>query len=76
MPGLTFTAQEGLELLRKAAGRRRRAAATWRTLADAAATERQRQERLDWADQEDRLGLMLERMAEEEAERIRSEGGA
>lgn len=40
------------------------------------ATERQRQERLDWADQEDRLGLMLERMAEEEVERIRSEGGA
>ena len=32
------------------------------------ATERQRQERLDWADQEDRLGLMLERMAEEEVE--------
>lgn len=76
MPGLTFTPQEGLERLRNAAGRRRRAAATWRTLADAAATERQRQERLDWADQEDRLGLMLERMAAEEAERIRIGGGA
>lgn len=76
MPGLTFTPQEGLERLRKAAGRRRRLAATWRTLADAAATERERQERLDWADQEDRLGLMLERMAAEEAERICAGGGA
>lgn len=76
MPGMTFTAQEGLEGLWKAAGRHRRAAATWRTLAETAATERQRQERLDWADQEDRLGLMLERMAAEEAERIRIGGGA
>lgn len=75
MPGMTFTAQEGLEGLWKAAGRHRRAAATWRTLAETAATERQRQERLDWADQEDRMAMALERMAEQEAARI-AEGAA
>lgn len=72
MPGLTFTAQEGLERLWKATVRRRRAAATWRTLAETAATERQRQERLDWADQEGRMAKALERMAEHEAARILS----
>lgn len=73
MPGLTFTPQEGLERLRNAAGRRRRAAATWRLLAEAADTEARRQERLRWADAEDRMGLLLEvqaiALAEEMADR-------
>lgn len=73
MPGMTWTSQELLAGLEKAAGRRRAAAATWRVLAEAADTEARRQERLRWAEAEDRMGLLLEgqaiALAEEMAER-------
>lgn len=76
MPGMTWTPQEVLARLEKAAGRRRAAAATWRVLAEAADTEARRQERLRWAEAEDRMGLLLEgqaiAMAEEMAERTRT----
>lgn len=76
MPGMTWTSQELLAGLEKAAGRRRAAAATWRVLAEAAATEARRQERLRWAEAEDRMGLLLEgqaiALAEEMAERTRT----
>ena len=49
MPGMTWTPQEVLARLEKAAGRCRAAAATWRVLAEAADTEAKRQERLRWA---------------------------
>lgn len=63
MPGMTWTPQEVLARLEKAAGRRRAAAATWRVLAEAADTEARRQERLRWAEAEDRMGLLLEGQA-------------
>lgn len=63
MPGMTWTSQELLAGLEKAAGRRRAAAATWRVLAEAADTEARRQERLRWAEAEDRMGLLLEGQA-------------
>lgn len=73
MPGMTWTPQEVLARLEKAAGRCRAAAATWRVLAEAADTEAKRQERLRWAEAEDRMGLLLEgqaiALAEEMAER-------
>ena len=73
MPGMTWTPQEVLARLEKAAGRRRAAAATWRVLAEAADTEARRQERLRWAEAEDRMGLLLEgqaiALAEEMADR-------
>ena len=73
MPGMTWTQQEVLARLEKAAGRRRAAAATWRVLAEAADTEARRQERLRWAEAEDRMGLLLEgqaiALAEEMADR-------
>ena len=76
MPGMTWTPQEVLARLEKAAGRRRAAAATWRVLAEAADTEARRQERLRWAEAEDRMGLLLEgqaiALAEEMAERTRT----
>ena len=76
MPGMTLTPQEVLARLEKAAGRRRAAAATWRVLAEAADTEAKRQERLRWAEAEDRMGLLLEgqaiALAEEMAERNRA----
>ena len=76
MPGMTWTSQELLAGLEKAAGRRRAAAATWRVLAEAADTEARRQERLRWAEAEDRMGLLLEgqaiALAEEIAERTRT----
>jgi hypothetical protein len=76
MPGMTWTSQELLAGLEKAAGRRRAAAATWRVLAEAADTEARRQERLRWAEAEDRMGLLLEgqaiALAEEMAERTRT----
>ena len=76
MPGMTWTSQELLAGLEKAAGRRRAAAATWRVLAEAADTEARRQERLRWAEAEDRMGLLLGgqaiALAEEMAERTRT----
>lgn len=76
MPGMTWTSQELLAGLEKAAGRHRAAAATWRVLAEAADTEARRQERLRWAEAEDRMGLLLEgqaiALAEEMAERTRT----
>lgn len=76
MPGMTWTSQELLAGLEKAAGRRRAAAATWLVLAEAADTEARRQERLRWAEAEDRMGLLLEgqaiALAEEMAERTRT----
>lgn len=75
MPGMTWTPQEVLARLEKAAGRRRAAAATWRVLAEAADTEAKRQERLRWAEAEaeDCMGLLLEgqaiALAEEMADR-------
>ena len=70
MPGMTWTSQELLAGLEKAAGRRRAAAATWRVLAEAADTEARRQERLRWAEAEDRMGLLLEGQATALAEEM------
>ena len=70
MPGMTWTPQEVLARLEKAAGRRRAAAATWRVLAETADTEAKRQERLRWAEAEERMGLLLEGQATALAEEM------